>query len=293
MLSARDNQFLKEINMLKDLIDAEMLRQLKDVKEGKEITTTYGKMTVDDYKEKMDIINSVIRAVNDKDYSLLRSELPLIEKFIYEIKVVYSGFKETMDELAKRVIADPYEINPPRLKTHSFYKDKAEGNLEELLRKIENKLEKYKEIEPETNLEEIKIKDNKYRKYVKYFSMVDMILSALGTNDDSFLQGTVVDNIGELILETKNEFPEYLNDILWVANIFANKSLVEDIIAKYNFPFTLKSLENEICRPYQEMTKCFEKCLEEYCKTDEPSDILKERINDLRVVLHYLDFAIS
>ena len=64
MLNARDNQFLKEINMLKEFIDSEMLRQLKDYKDGKETTDIFGQFTVEDYKEKMDNINGIINKVN-------------------------------------------------------------------------------------------------------------------------------------------------------------------------------------------------------------------------------------
>ena len=293
MLSARDKQFLKEINMLKDLIDAEMLRELKDYKDGKEIKTTYGKITVDDYKEKMDVINSIINAVNDEDYSLLRSELPLIEKFIYEIKVVQPGFKQTMEELARRLITDPYEINPPKFKTHSFYKDKAEGNLEELFSLIEKEREKYKVVDTEIKLEEIKIRDYQYRKHVLYSSTLDLILSSLLNDDPSYAEGSVVNNIGELISYVRNKHSEYLEDLLWYYNIFMVRDEIKFLINKYNLPFTIESLEEDIYRPYQEITKCFNKCIEEYTKTDEPSEILKERINDLRIILHYLDFSIS
>lgn len=293
MLNARDNQFLKEINMLKDLIDAEMLRQLKDYKDGKDTTDVFGKFTVEDYKEKMDNINGIINAVNDKDYSLLRSELPKIEKFIGEIKICYSGFKQTMEELERRLNADPYEIDPPRFKTHSFYQEKAENNLEELFSLVEKEIEKYKSVCSNMNLEEIKTQDYKYRKLVLYSSTLDIILSSVLDDNTSYAEGSVVDNIGELISYVRQNYPDYLEDLLWFYNIFMNKDQVKFLINKYNFPFTIKSLETNILRPYQEISKCFEKCIEEYTNTNKPSDLLKERINDLRVVLNYLEFALS
>ena len=293
MLNARDNQFLKEINMLKELIDAEMLRQLKDYKDGKDTTDVFGKFTVEDYKEKMDNINGIINAVNDKDYSLLRSELPAIEKFISEIKIVYSGFKQTMEELERRLATDPYEIEPPRFKTHSFYQDRAESNLEELFSLIEKELEKLKVLGPEASLEEIKTQEYKYRKVVLYSSTLDMILTSVLDDNPSYSEGSVVDNIGELISYVRQNYPDYLEDLLWFYNIFMNRDQVKFLINKYNFPFTIKSLETTVLRPYQEISKCFEKCIEEYTTTNEPSDILKERIKDLRTVLNYLEFALS
>ena len=293
MLSARDNQFLKEINMLKDLIDAEMLRQLKDYKDGKDTADVFGKFTVEDYKEKMDNINGIINAVNDKDYSLLRSELPKIEKFIYEIKITYSGFKQTMEELERRLNADPYEIDPPKFKTHSFYQERAENNIEELFSLVEKEVEKNKFANSNMNLEEIKTQEYKYRKLVLYSSTLDMILSAVLDDNPSYTEGSVSENIGELISYVRKNYPDYLEDLLWFYNIFMNRDQVKFLINKYNLPFTIQSLETNVLRPYQEISKCFEKCIEEYSNTNEPSDILKERINDLRIVLNYLEFALS
>lgn len=293
MLSAKDNQFLKEINMLKDLIDAEMLRQLKDIKNGEDKDFLCGKLTVEDYKEKMNILNSIINAVKDKDYSLLRSELPAIEKFIYEVKIVYSGFKQTMEELERRLNTDPYEIEPPKFKTHSFYKDKAENNLEELFSLVEKEVEKYRSANSSMSLEEIKVQDYQYRKCIKYSSTLDMILTSVSDDNPSYTEGSVSENIGELISYVRKNYPDYLEDLLWFYNIFMNRDQVKFLINKYNLPFTIKSLETNIYRPYQEISKCFEKCIEEYTKTDEPSELLKERINDLRVVLNYLEFALS
>lgn len=291
MANARDNQFLKEINMLKDLIDAEMLRQLKDYKDGKETPSVYDKITVDDYKEKMEVLNSVINAVNDNDYSLLRSDLPIVSKFICEIQLGYSGFKQTMKELERRMNTVE-TVEEPKFKTSSFYKDKAESNLEELFTLIEKDLEKYKVANSNMSLEEVKVQDYQYRKCVKYSSTLDIILSSLGNDDPSYSEGTVSENIAELISDVRNKYPEYLEDLLWFYNIFMNRDQVKFIINKYNLPFTIETLEHNIYRPYQEVSKCFEKCMEEYSNTENPTDILKERINDLRIVLHYIDFAL-
>ena len=293
MLSERDNQFLKEINTLKELIDAKMLNQLKTIKDGKEVESFCDRMTVEDYTEKMDRINSIINAVKDDDYSLLRSELPAFEKFISEIKFVFSGFKQTMEELERRMYPENEKVALPKFKTNLRYKEKVEGNLEGLLRKMESELEKYKEVEPEINLEEIKTKDLKYRKCVQHVSTLDLVLSSLVTNDPSYLVGSVFDNIGELIIYVRKNYFEYLEDILWVYNIFMSIQDVQAIIDKYLLPFTIESLGEDIYKPYQEVVKCFEKCIAEYSKTDTPTELLKERINDLRIVLHYIDFALS
>lgn len=291
MLNARDNQFIKEINMLKDLLNMEMVRQLKDIKDnthnGKEIRS------LNDYTRKMNYLNAILDAVKQNNYDILtRTELD-IGKFIEEIKNEFSGFKQTMEELERRIAPEEEIVEIPKFKTHSYYKEKAETNLEELFSLIEKELEKYKSVDSSMNLEKIKVQDYQYRKCVLYSSTLDSILTAILDDNPSYAEGSVANNIGELISYVRMNYSDYLEDLLWFYNIFMNRDQVKFIINKYNFPFTIESLEEDIHRPYQEMVKCFDKCIEEYTKTNEPSDILKERINDLRIVLHYIDFALS
>lgn len=291
MLNARDNQFIKEINMLKDLLNMEMVRQLKDIKDnthnGKEIRS------LNDYTRKMNYLNAILDAVKQNNYDVLtRTELD-IGKFIEEIKNEFSGFKQTMEELERRIAPEEEVVEIPKFKTNSFYQDKAENNLEELFSLVEKELEKHKVVDSNMNLEEIKTQDYKYRKLVLYSSTLDSILTSVLDDNPSYAEGSVANNIGELISYVRMNYPDYLEDLLWFYNIFMNRDQVKFLINKYNFPFTIKSLETTVLRPYQEISKCFEKCIEEYTKTNEPSDILKERINDLRVVLNYLEFALS
>ena len=69
-------------------------------------------------------------------------------------------------------------------------------------------------------MEEIKIRDYQYRKHVLYSSTLDLILSSLLNDDPSYAEGSVVNNIGELISYVRNKHSEYLEDLLWYYNIF-------------------------------------------------------------------------
>ena len=109
---------------------------------------------------------------------------------------------------------------------------------------VEKEIEKYKSVCSNMNLEEIKTQDYKYRKLVLYSSTLDIILSSVLDDNTSYAEGSVVDNIGELISYVRQNYPDYLEDLLWFYNIFMNKDQVQFIINKYNFPFTIKNGPN-------------------------------------------------
>lgn len=284
-----NKQFREEITVLKEMIASKTVRQFEEYKKTvflediKRSTLTNEDFSFEKNVIQLGFVNSIVRAVDNNDFSEFTENELYTRNFIKEIKKEFPGFTQTMDAFEKRVFEPEELTKAPKFKTNSWYQDKAQENLEDLLKIIEGTIEELKNTSA----------NSKRAMYSKQASMVDMMLSAIITNDPNYLSGSMVENIDGFILDAIREYPKYVEDLLWVKNIFMVREQVREIIVEYNLPFTIESLETEILTPYKQISKDYERCIDAFVRTEEPTELLKKEINDFRVVLHYIDFAIS
>lgn len=284
-----NKQFREEITVLKEMIASKTVRQFEEYKKTvflediKRSTLTNEDFSFEKNVIQLGFVNSIVRAVDNNDFSEFTENELYTRNFIKEIKKEFPGFTQTMDAFEKRVFEPEELTKAPKFKTNSWYQDKAQENLEDLLKIIEGTIEELKNTSA----------NSKRAMYSKQASMVDMMLSAIITNDPNYLSGSMVENIDGFISDAIREYPKYVEDLLWVKNIFMVREQVREIIVEYNLPFTIESLETEILTPYKQISKDYERCIDAFVRTEEPTELLKKEINDFRVVLHYIDFAIS